>query len=194
MPRIVDARGLSCPQPVVATRQALQEGEDEVITIVDNETAKQNVSRLAVNQGFEVSVEEKEGAICLHLTRKLTGPKETPSTRVSGPTVLLISSEGLGWGSEELGGILMRSFIHTLGEATSKVNKIIFINSGVRLVAKGSEVVNDLRELERGGVEILACGTCLGYYELKEQVEVGQVSNMYAIVEGLLQAGKIIAI
>ncbi len=193
MAKVIDARGLACPQPVVLTSKALVEA-DEVITIVDNEAAKENVSRVATSRGFQVSAEEREGAIYLHLTRAVAEPRKASFTPISGPTVLLVASDSLGWGDEELGkSILMRSFIHTLSEVGPKPNKIIFINSGVKLVVKGSEVVTDLRHLERQGIEILACGTCLGYYELKEFVEAGQVSNMYTIVEELLQAGKIIS-
>ncbi len=193
MATTIDARGLACPHPVVLTKKALEEA-DEVTTIVDNETAKENVSRLAASQGYQVSIEEKEEGIYLHLTKTATRLEEPLVTPVSGATLLLIASNSLGRGDERLGDVLMRSFIHTLGEVTPKPNRIIFINSGVKLVAKGSDVIDDLHALEDQGVEILACGTCLGYYNLKEAVEVGQISNMYDIASALLQAGKIIAI
>ncbi len=194
MAKIVDARGLACPHPVLLTSKALPEA-DEVVTIVDNEAAKENVSRLAASQGFQVSVEEKEEGIYLHMTRStVTKPQEPGIIPVPGATLLLIASDGLGRGSEELGGILMRSFIYTLSEVTPRLNRIIFINSGVKLVTKGSEVLDDLHTLESQGIEILACGTCLGYYNLKGSVEVGQISNMYDIALALLQAVKIIAI
>ena len=193
MSTTIDARGLACPQPVVLTKKALEEA-DEVTTIVDNETAKENVSRLAVSRGCQVSIEEKEEGIYLHLTRTATGLKESRVAPVSGATLLLIASDTLGRGDEELGNILMRSFFYTLNEVTPKPNRIVFINSGVKLVAEGSEVVDDLHALENQGIEILACGTCLGYYKLKEAVEVGQISNMYDIAAALLQAGKIIAV
>ena len=193
MSTTIDARGLACPHPVVLTKKALEEA-DEVTTIVDNETAKENICRLAASQGCQVSIEEKEEGIYLHLTKIATGMEESPVTPVSGPMLLLVASDTLGRGDEELGDILMRSFIHTLGEVTPKPNRIIFINSGVKLVTKGSEVIDDLHDLKNQGIEILACGTCLGYYNLKEAVEVGQISNMYDITSALLQAGKIIAI
>ncbi len=193
MATTIDARGLTCPQPVVLTKKALEEA-DEVTTIVDNETAKANVTRLAVSQGCQVSVEEKEEGIYLHLTKTATKLKDSPGNLVSGATLVLIASNSLGRGDESLGNILMRSFIYTLSEVTPKPDRIIFINSGVKLVTKGSEVIDDLHALEDDGVEVLACGTCLGYYNLKEAVEVGHVSNMYDIASALLQAGKVIAI
>jgi selenium metabolism protein YedF len=88
----------------------------------------------------------------------------------------------------------MRSFIHTLGESDIKPHKIIFMNSGVKLVAKGSEVIDDLRALEKESVEILACGTCLGHFGLKDAVKAGRISNMYEITMALMKATKIISI
>lgn len=71
---------------------------------------------------------------------------------------------------------------------------ILFFNSGVKLVVEGSPVLEDLRNLCGQGVEILACGTCLGYYELKEKIAVGEVSNMYNIAETMLRAGKVVGL
>ena len=84
MSKIVDARGLACPQPVVLTRNALQES-DAVTTIVDNETAKSNVSRLAAKQGCQVDVEEREDSIYVHLTRGEKPAEETASQLVAAP-------------------------------------------------------------------------------------------------------------
>lgn len=79
-------------------------------------------------------------------------------------------------------------------EAETRPSRIIFMNSGVKLVARDSEVIDDLRALEKQGIEILACGTCLRYYNLKEAVEVGRVSNMYDITAALLDTDKIISL
>jgi len=193
MSETVDARGLDCPQPVVLAKKALEKAV-KVTVIVDNETARENVSRLAASQGCIVSVEEKEEGVYLHLTRTSAKPQSSETLALSGPTVFLITSNTLGRGDDELGSILMRSFMHTLGEASSKPSRIIFINSGVKLVARGSEVLDDLRTLEKAGADILACGTCLGYYKLKEAVEVGHISNMYDITSALLEAGKVISL
>jgi selenium metabolism protein YedF len=110
------------------------------------------------------------------------------------PLVLLISGDTMGRGDAELGEILIRSFLHTLGEVEPQPDTLIFLNSGVRLVAAGSPVLDDLRALRDRGVEILACGTCLGHYALKDRVAVGEISNMYAIAETLLRAGKVISL
>ncbi|MCI2425035.1 sulfurtransferase-like selenium metabolism protein YedF [Candidatus Acetothermia bacterium] len=110
------------------------------------------------------------------------------------PTVLLVASDAFGREAEELGRLLMHNFLHTLSEVSSRPERIILVNSGVKLVIEGSEVLDDLRVLEGQGTEILACGTCLGYYEIKDKVAVGQISNMYDIASALLGAGKIVAL
>jgi len=198
MAKMVDARGLSCPQPVILTKQALAEG-GEVVTIVDNPTSRMNVSRMAEKQGFFVEVEEKQDGTYLRIVPRAgaTAAPEPASTRdrapFEGPTVFLIGSNTLGIGAEELGTILMRSFLHTLNEVSPLPDSLVFLNSGVQLVIEGSPVLEDLRALVEQGVEVLACGTCLGYYDLKDKVAVGTVSNMYAIAETLLHAGKVIS-
>lgn len=191
MAKVVDARGLKCPQPVVLTNRALEES-DEVTTIVDNEVAKENVSRLARSKAFRVEIEKKNALFYLHLTRESSKKELSPEKVVTGPTILLIASDSFGRGSEELGQLLMRTFLHTLGEVSPLPNRIICLNSGVKLVVEGSLVLDDLRALEEKGIGIFACGTCLGYYEIKDKIEVGKISNMYDIASALLGAEKII--
>jgi len=188
---VIDARGLVCPQPVILTNKACEEHGD-ITTIVDNEVAKENVSRLARSKGFCVEIEEKDGLFYLHLTRESLGPERPVSKAVAGPTILLVASDGVGQGSDELGQLLMRTFMHTLGEISPLPDRIICLNSGVKLVIEGSLVLDDLRTLGEKGIEIFACGTCLGYYEIKDKVAVGKISNMYDIASALLSAGTIV--
>ena len=193
MSMIIDARGLACPQPVVLTKKALEKADDLTV-IVDNATAKQNVSRLAESHGLGITVEEKGDGIYLRLTRPADESLGGKVPLLFEPTVLLVSSSTLGHEDDELGNVLMRSFIHTLGESDIKPHKIIFMNSGVKLVAQGSEVIDDLRALEKESVEILACGTCLGHFGLKDAVKAGRISNMYEITMALMKATKVISI
>ncbi len=192
MSMIIDARGLACPQPVVLTKKALEKVEDLTV-IVDNMTAKQNVSRLAESQGWGVTVEEKGDGIYLRLSRPTGESMGGKTSLLYEPTVILISSNTLGRGDDDLGNVLMRTFMHTLSESEIKPHKVIFMNSGVKLVVQGSELLDDLRALEKESVEVLACGTCLGHFGLKEAVEVGRVSNMYEITLTLMKATKVIS-
>jgi len=200
MPTLVDARGKACPQPVIMTRKALAH-DREVTVIVDNTTARENVLGLARSQGCEVQVEERSDGIYLHIhagAAPAAAPAPAPAPAAAaggaGSSVLLIGSDQMGRGAEELGGILMRSLMHTLTEVSPLPDVLILINGGVRLVVEGSPVLDDLRALADRGVQILACGTCLSYYELKDKVAVGTVSNMYTIAETLLGAGRVVSL
>ena len=193
MTKIVDARNLSCPQPVLLTREALEKA-DEVTTIVDNEAARENVSRLGSSQSCEVTVEQKDDGIYLTLVKKGAAPaREKPS--IANGTVIFIASDILGRGENmELGNLLMHSFLNTLGAVNPKPKSIIFMNNGVKLITEDSLVVGEIKQLESQGVEILACGTCLSRLSLMDKIAVGQVSNMYTLADTLLKADKIISL
>lgn len=194
MAKVVDARGLSCPEPVVRTRKALAEA-DEVLVIVDNKTAQGNVTRLAEKRGFAVSAEERDDGIYIRIRKEHAAEELTTSTLPQvGPTVVLIPAYALGRGPEELQELLIRGFVHTLNEVEPLPDTLIFINTGVKLTVEDSPVLEDLKALAEKGVEILICGTCLNYFGLTEKVAVGTVSNMYDIAEKLLRAGKVISL
>jgi selenium metabolism protein YedF len=193
MTKTVDARNLSCPQPVVLTKQALAEA-DEVITIVDNEAARDNVSRLGRSEGCEVNIEAKRDGIYLTLKKAGAAPAEEGLEAATG-TVILIGSDILGRGdNRQLGSLLIQSFLHTLNGLRFKPETIIFMNNGVKLVTNDSPVLGELRQLENQGIEILACGTCLSRLGLSDRVATGQVSNMYTIADTLLRAEKTISL
>jgi len=186
MKKIVDARGLSCPQPVILTKKALEES-DEVTTIVDNRNAVENVTRLATSKGFSVEVEEKEGEYQLLINKSSSAVDSSAEEQEK--AVILITSNLFGKGEEELGKNLMKSFLYTLTQMEN-IKQMIFMNSGVSLTTEGSEVLELLKAMEEKGVEILSCGTCLDYYGLKEKLAVGKVTNMYAIVEAITTASR----
>lgn len=200
---IVDARGLSCPQPVINTRKAL-ETADAITVIVDNPIARENVGRMATSLGCTATVEEKADGIYLHI-RKAPEDMKTPDASAatekvsdtictSGPLVILIQSDRLGRGSDDLGAVLIKSLMHTLGEISPVPDVMIFLNGGVKLTIKGSEVLDDLKGLQDKGVRILSCGTCLDYFGLSGELAVGEVSNMYDIAGTTLSAGKLVTL
>lgn len=189
MSKIVDARGLNCPQPVILTKQAMEQNADEeIVTLVDNVTALENVSRLAKSQNYDVTVAEKDGHFSIHMTR--TGEIDDSLVEDHEKVTIMITSNLFGKGVEELGQVLMKSFMFTLTEIQAPVTTLILINSGVYLAVEGSPVLEHLQSLEQQGCEILSCGTCLDYYNLKEKLAVGRVTNMYTAVEKLLDTGK----
>jgi len=198
--KTVDARGLACPQPVVLAKQAIETNE-KIKVLVDNETALENVKRLGTKLGCEVKVDiGKDGSYEIKLKRKAdwAGTKDDiiPScnaeTPLSGPFVIAISANTMGRGSDELGTVLIRAFLHTVAEQTQKPDVMIFYNTGVMLTVQGSEVLDDLKQLERAGVQLLVCGTCLNYFEIKEKLVVGIVSNMYDIADTMSRAGRLL--
>lgn len=188
----IDARGLACPQPVIMTKKALEEIEEgEVIAIVDNITAKENVSRLANNLNYEYELSEDQG--CHYIKIKKTAATGKPQEKEDS-IVIVITSDKLGQGAEELGKVLMKSYTYALTETSPLPKAVLFLNSGVKLTSEGSEVLENIKKLEEAGVEIVSCGTCLDYYQLKEKLEAGIVGNMYSIIEKMNQAGKVINI
>ena len=195
MSKIVDARGLACPQPVILTGKALKESH-LVTVIVDDETPRDNVSRIATRKGYDVKVEEKEGDFYIQIQKVgVEFEEETvaaPVPVLEGDLVVLITSNAVGRGSDELGEILMRAFMHTFTEVEPMPQTMILINSGVKLALLESLVLEDLQGLADEGIQIIVCGTCLDYFKLKDKVAVGEVSNAYTILEALLQAGKVV--
>jgi selenium metabolism protein YedF len=200
MSQTIDARGLACPQPVILTLKAIT-NTAEVTTIVDNQTAVENVTRLARSKGCSVEVAEKDDGI--YITIKRDGAPAEPavtehvvvcstSGAPAGPLVLFAPSDCFGRGPAELGERLMGAFFHSLLEVVPKPKTIIFINSGVKLVVEDSRALDDIRALAAQGIDVLACGACLSYFELTEKLAVGRVSNMYDIATALLEAGKIV--
>jgi len=197
--KIVDARGLSCPQPVVLTKQAL-EANAGVKTIVDNQTALENVKRLAGKFGCDINVESKESGIYeIQMTRGADFNKhqdfavscETGAAS-SGPFVIVVAEDKMGRGDDELGTVLIKAFVHTVAGLGKKPDVMIFYNTGVRLTVQQSDVLDDLKQLESEGVQILVCGTCLNYFEIKDKLAAGVVSNMYDIVETMSSAGRLL--
>lgn len=190
----VDARGKACPQPVIMTKKALDSMESgKVITLVDNEISRDNVAKLAKSMNLKFFVQQKDEGFEISIEKDSTGKvpnnitedagKESLNPSAKEDYVILVSKNILGTGSEELGKLLLKNYINTLKESSHLPSSMLFLNSGVFLTTEGSESLQTLKELEEKGVEILSCGTCLDYYHLKEKLKVGQVTNMFEIME-----------
>lgn len=203
----VNAMGDACPIPVIKTKKALESlgGPDTVEVFVDNETAVKNVCKLAESTGASAVWEkQEEGKYRIEIAASdASSGKDIPvactecgSVEEKGGTekgtVVVVSSDRMGEGSEELGKILIKGFLFAVTQLDSLPEKMLFYNGGARLTVEGAETLADLKLLEEEGVEILTCGTCLDYYGIKEQLAVGTVTNMYSIVETMQQAKKIL--
>jgi len=192
----LDMTGKPCPMPVVEAKKALAE-TNCVEVIVDNDTAIQNLSRLAASLGGTVQVVPGAGIFTVTITLSGPIPQDADVTPVcagaNGPTVL-ITSDQMGSGSEELGKILIKGYIFSLTQLDPAPAAVYLLNAGVKLAAEGANTVPDLRALEEKGVIIRCCGTCLNFYELGEQRAVGQVTDMMGISTALATAEKLIVL
>jgi selenium metabolism protein YedF len=193
---VVDARNLSCPQPVILARKAIGD-HDQVTVIVDNDTALENVKRMATKLGCSIkTAKKKDGTWELYLTRGAQNIVEATPLRdeiaQKGPFIIVFSADKMGRGNDELGGVLLRAFIHTICQQENKPAAMIFYNTGVKLTLQDSDVIDDLKQLAAGGVEILVCGTCLNYFDIKDKLAAGVVSNMYDIASLMSRAGRLI--
>lgn len=199
----IDCRSLPCPQPVLRTKQALDEMvSGRVLVAVDNEAAKGNIIRFAESQGHKVRIEEKGGEFYLTIEKNPSASGKISPEAVScqaaegqakdHETVIVFCSDQMGDGDPELGGILIQAFLKTLSELDHGNCKLIFYNRGVFLTIESSVVLHVLQALEAKGMELLVCGTCLDYYNLKQKLAVGTVSNMFTILETKLRSAKVI--
>lgn len=194
-----DCRGLACPKPVLVAKEAIDAHPDEVIEIqVDNAASRENVSRFLKSQGWETSIREESDGVYV-----ITGAPPTCSLSFPEPRneegerqkiLVVIASDVLGHGSDELGRGLMKNFLSTLKELGSELWRIVCINNGVKLTVAGAPCLDELKALSEAGVDILVCGTCLDHFGLLGSKEVGETTNMLDIVTSLHVASKVIRI
>lgn len=192
--KIIDARGETCPVPVILMKNALKDADGENIReIVDNEIARENLEKMLRELGLSYTSFEEDGDFVVQVNRSDSDAGAEPQKNAP-DTVLVIASDAMGRGEDELGRALMGNFLYALAESDDLPGKILLYNTGVRLATVNGDAAADLKKLEERGVAVLVCGLCLNYFGLTEKLKAGSVSNMYAIVEAKLAAGKIISI
>lgn len=205
----VDAMGDTCPIPVVKTKNAIKElnGSGEVMTLVDNEIAVQNLTKMANQKGYGVKSQKLgEGQYEVVMTILADGTSAVTESVESVEeeqtvcysdarkknTVVVLSSSTMGNGDDELGSILMKGFIYAISQQEELPATILLYNGGAKISCEESPSLEDLKSLEAQGVEILTCGTCLNHYGLADKLKVGEVTNMYVITEKMTQADLIV--
>ena len=189
----VNALGDACPIPVVKTKKAMQEvtGAETIEVLVDNEIAVSNVTKMASSSGANVTSEkvaDKEYKITIEMSGDTAACEECAEENL----VVVVSSDRMGTGNDDLGKVLIKGFIFAVTQLDKLPKTMLFYNGGATLTAEGSDSLEDLKHLEEQGVEILTCGTCLNYYGLSDKLQVGSVTNMYTIVEKMAGADNII--
>ena len=218
--RTVDARGLACPLPVVNAKKAAEEMENGgVLTVlVDNEIAVQNLQKYAKQKGFDAKGEkkaEKEFAVVMQILERRAvsdkaamssdgaeeeaAPEQTMENDLTCASdgrkkgmVVVLSANTMGAGEEKLGKALMKAFVFAVTKQDYLPETILCYNTGAYLTCEGADTLEDMKSLEAEGVNILTCGTCLDFYGIKEQLAVGNVTNMYEIVELMEKAKNVV--
>lgn len=194
----IDARGLACPAPVLLVKDVIESEAPETITVrVDNQAAAENVCRFMESQAFEASLVEEEGSFQVTGGRKGEGAVKPvldemkPDQDVQ-KVMVMVTTDRMGFGDDELGQKLMVNFLKTIGEMGDDLWRLVFVNAGVKLTIEGAEALEALKDLENGGLHILVCGTCLNHFQLLEKKQVGQTTNMLDIVMAMQFADKVI--
>ena len=191
----IDARNVTCPKPVVMTLEALAKlpaGESLKVTVNDS-VALGNLTRLAQGKGIDLEVQQSGDESVLTFTPGENATASTASAEeeasaycelpATTAAVIAVDSDAMGRGDAELGHILMKGLIYALAHQESVPKTMLFYNGGASLTCEGSESLEDIKELEARGTEILTCGTCLDFYGLREKLAVGGVTNLYAIAQ-----------
>lgn len=198
---MLDCRKLACPQPVLRAKEALEADKPKSLEVlVDNQAASQNVSRFLASQGYTAQVQAQGSDFLVSGQRSGQAPAADaaiPPEALSCSTeteriLIMVGTDRLGHGDDTLGAGLMKNFLATLKEMGSALWRLIFVNNGVKLCCQGSQHLEALQELEGDGVSILVCGTCLDFFKLLEQKQVGETTNMLDVVTSLQVAGKVI--
>ena len=184
----VDVRGSLCPKPVIETKKVSDANPDAIITtIVDNEVSRDNVEKFGKSRGYDVAIGQDGIDFFIKLTPNVEPAPEIDCKPMNySDRIILMTKDYLGEGSEELGRNLMKTFWVCLLEADVKPSKIYFINSSVKMVVNDSVHLENIKKLAELGVEIAACGICLDYFGVKDELGVGSITNMYAITDSIV--------
>ncbi|MBW2436577.1 MAG: sulfurtransferase-like selenium metabolism protein YedF [Desulfobacterales bacterium] len=193
----IDARGLACPAPVLQAKDAIEAQQlNAVRVVVDNAAAQQNVQRFLESQGYEITLDANiDGYIIVGRCNAAVRaePQVAPVTEAAQVKIMvMITTDRFGYGDDALGLKLMVNFIRTLNEMGPDLWRLVLVNNGVKLTVDGSEVLPELKQLQDTGLHILVCGTCLTHFNLLEQKQVGETTNMLDIVTAMQLADKVI--
>jgi selenium metabolism protein YedF len=204
MHKTLDARGAACPAPVLMAKDAVEKDNlDTIEVIVDNEAAKENVSRFLGTQQFSVTTADEGNnyKICAqrqgYMMGTISEPDDSPQPNAPDQKqkiMVLIATDRLGNGDDELGKKLIISFIKTIKEMGDELWRLVLVNNGVKLTIDDSPVLEELIAYENDGLTILVCGTCLAHFGLFEAKKVGETTNMLDIVTAMQLADKVINI
>lgn len=202
----IDAFGKQCPIPLMMAKKEIDAGQKEFSISVDNDTAVKNLTRLGVKRGLHVEVNSIHGGYQVFFSAQEATQVGSAATIIEDLAPSGASAEGSGYavfigkdhvgeGDEVLGYNLMKMALYTLAESSDAPVSLLFMNSGVKLLASGEDQITEsVNALIEKGTEVLVCGACLDFYHLTESLQVGEISNMYDILERMQEARKVISL
>ncbi len=187
----LDMIGKPCPIPVIEAKKALRNmAQGEMLElVVDNDVACQNLEKMAKGLGHDISYQKRDDG---NFTVIITLKEAEPLQNEKGSFVVAIGKSQMGEGSEELGTMLMKSYIYALTELDTPPRQLLLYNGGIHLALKNADTLEDLKTLEGKGTQISSCGACLNYYHKTEELGIGTITNMYAIASAMAQAHKLV--
>lgn len=198
--KTIDTRGKLCPMPLIMLKKGLVgcHAGEEVCVLTDNETACGNLNDYLHELQADIRqnvVTDSDGQTYTELrfcvpepiggaSAQAVAPSTHSTPDAEAPYGVVIGSDEMGGGDPELGKILMRAFVNALIEMPHMPAFVILYNRGVYLATKQIDTARTLEQMKtEKGVDIVCCGTCVDYYDLREDIQVGQISNMYTIME-----------
>ena len=196
----LDGFGKACPMPLVMCKKEIDAGNTDIAIKVDNETAVKNITRLATKKGLGYKVEDIEGGYLITMGGELDADaSQVPAVAAcaggSCGYSVFIGKDHVGEGDEQLGRNLMKMAIYTLNQADLLPMNLLFMNSGVQLLCQDEpQIIDSVREMMEAGTDVLVCGTCLDFYGIKDDLRIGEVSNMYDILERMHESDKVITL
>jgi len=205
--KLLDTRGHLCPMPIIMLKQYLKEnGQHGFKIFTDNEISKNNLLSFLQDNKYQIALEKVDDYWIIGVNVSDDGHDSTtpyssnlegnynkkPTISLYGGQVFVINSNKMGEGNEELGEMLIKGFFNALTEMDNYPDKIIFYNSGALLCVDSSPIIKSLRKLIEQGVDVLICGACVDFYQLKEQISLGTITNMYTICEIFTKCEKVV--
>jgi selenium metabolism protein YedF len=196
----IDARGKACPIPVIMAKKEADQGNMAFTILVDNQTAIENLKRFASSNDYKTDVVQIESGFHIAFTKShdsaTYNPTWNPINTISNQRTwaVFVGREGIGNGDSELGRSLLKMFFYTLAQDPNVPRYILFMNAGVKVPVENDQAVEQLKALMEMGSELLVCGTCLNYYDITDNLQIGNISNMYDIVEAMKAVDKVVTI
>ena len=199
----LDGFGKACPMPLVMVKKEIDKGNTDITIKVDNETAVKNITRLAKKKGLGFTVDTIEGGFSIVIGGELSADEATLPAAAAACSIsgggcgysVFIGKDVVGDGDHELGYNLMKMAIYTLNQAEVAPMNLLFMNAGVKLLCGDeAQIIDSVKEMMDKGTDVLVCGTCLNYYGITDDLKVGEVSNMYDILERMHESAKVITL